>query len=97
MRAVGGKTPAHVDSPWPESESAVTTTMSQMESVTRNDQPRLKAECLLQGGGHCVLSGRPDWRTNPRDGARTECAHTTPFGLGEVSGDVKLVNLLSTV
>ena len=57
VRRVGGKTPAQVDSPRPEFN--VSNFVSQMESVTRNARPRLKARRLLRDGSRCVLSGFP--------------------------------------
>ena len=59
-----------------------------MEVTFRNDQARLKAECLLRDGGCCVLSGFPDRNIDVLNGGPTERAHIIPLGLGEVSSEM---------
>jgi hypothetical protein len=61
------------------------------KSVTRKDQPELKAVCLARDNNRCAISGNVDIsytnRANDMEKKRlcqTQCAHIIPFSMGKV-------------
>lgn len=90
MKATGGKSPktppsVHIH---PEARDEILSSMSTIESSSRNDQAELKASCLRREGYRCGISGSIDLKSKhllPGSGGsftvRTQCAHILPFSL----------------
>ncbi|KEZ42040.1 hypothetical protein SAPIO_CDS6451 [Scedosporium apiospermum] len=92
MQIAGGKTPrVYVSAPTnPNAPDEIEEAMTEIESSPRNDQQKLKTDCLRRDGFRCVISGLYDRQSirdhlvtppagNPSGG--TECAHILPFAL----------------
>jgi HNH endonuclease len=97
VKASGGKTPA------PLTETTIFADLAHeigqaiafIEPSSRNEQTKLKQDCLSRDGYRCVYTGAFDKNsikaktiTMPVDGrhASTECAHIIPFALGNFDG-----------
>lgn len=83
-------------SPAPEFENEVDIDMVGILPSSRNDQQKLRKDCMRRDDHRCIISGiiDPDHYfnlpPNDRKGRRhspLECAHILPFALGEFNGE----------
>lgn len=95
-KAKGGTTPQPVESPCQQVRDAMESDEWRAESPTRDDQGRLKDQCLKRDGYRCVSSGLLDLpsfydglvQRHEQDRiARTVAAHILPFSLGHFDDD----------
>jgi len=109
VQIAGGKTPrVYVSAPTnPNAPDEIEEAMTEIESSSRNDQQKLKTDCLRRDGFRCVISGLYDRQSirdhlvtppagNPSGG--TECAHILPFALrkfNERNSQQVLISLLA--
>jgi hypothetical protein len=91
MLSQGGRTPGITPSPRLGLEDSIENLDSQhIDSATRNDQPRLRDNCLKRDGHRCVLSQCWDENYQDREAGGygpVEAAHIIPFALGKFHTD----------
>ncbi|PYI02103.1 hypothetical protein BO78DRAFT_377758 [Aspergillus sclerotiicarbonarius CBS 121057] len=87
VKALGGKPQEVMPNPRLGAADSVENLASRdIQSISRNDQERLRSECMRRDGNRCVITGVYD--TNMKDRPRgatigfLEAAHILPFALG---------------
>lgn len=95
VKVAGGHSPRVSPSTAPELENEVDIDMVEILPSSRNEQKKLRKDCMRRDNHQCIISGviDPDHFStlppNDRKGRRhspLECAHILPFALREFNG-----------
>lgn len=92
VMVAGGKSPKTTPTLDPMAEDVILSSMATIEPSSRNDQGRLKADCLRRDGYSCALTRKVDGEFKDKvPGATgeivlTQCAHILPFSLRKFDG-----------